>query len=623
MTRDTRRHLLQSLALPDPEMCTERELYVRLNGGAWFCGESRTIGFAAGDRLAFDTYFNLFPLGQWVQDCGLEHIELLLSGAGEAEIRVVLAHPERPVVTLAKDVIRLDKAQPLAIPLPGQTVDQAVLYLELVALGDGHLHSADWTTRQPPRRRPDIVLAVTTYRREQAILHTVARFEAFASVSPLAERFRMLVIDNGRSADIPPSERVTCLPNENLGGAGGFCRGLSEARARGATHCIFMDDDARTPMDALDRTWRFLAYAKDDAAAVAGAMIATRQAWTIWENGAVFDGFCRPVAGGTDLRDPGQVIGMISDAVQRKPFNFYGGWWFFAFPLAHVRHLPFPFFVRGDDVSFSLAHDFDTATLPGVVSFQESFTEKDTPLTWYLDLRSHLAHLLSLPCMDVSRAPTLRVAVWFWARTLLTCHYETMQAINLALEDVLAGPDYFAAHPDAGERRSQLNALRQVEAWHPCAGPPAERRRFDPDRRATRILMRFTLNGLLVPFFSRIGNRITLPPGKRWAIRAHWAAAQITYYDPDTDRAYTVRHDKRRAVSASLRTARLIVQLWARYNALKTAYQAAYPDLTSAEFWAGALGLEAMPDAASVPSDDERHGKTHRPGKTVRRAAAE
>ena len=41
------------------------------------------------------------------------------------------------------------------------------------------------------------------------------------------------------------------------------------------------------------------------------------------------------------------------------PDNFYGGWWYFAFPVDQVKHQPFPFFVRGDDVSFSLVHDFN------------------------------------------------------------------------------------------------------------------------------------------------------------------------------------------------------------------------------------------------------------------------
>lgn len=39
------------------------------------------------------------------------------------------------------------------------------------------------------------------------------------------------------------------------------------------------------------------------------------------------------------------------------PKILHAGRLFFAFPVDHVEHLPFPFFVRGDDVSFSLVND--------------------------------------------------------------------------------------------------------------------------------------------------------------------------------------------------------------------------------------------------------------------------
>src|SRR5690606_19121749 len=145
------------------------------------------------------------------------------------------------------------------------------------------------------------------------------------------------------------------------------------------------------------------------------------------------------------------------------PAGFYGGWWFFAFPLHDLRHLPFPFFVRGDDVSFSLANDLRIVTLPGVASVQESFTDKDSPLTWYLDLRSHLAHHLSLPQMERSWKSLYKIVVWFYLRTVLRFHYDSLSAINLAVEDVLKGPSFFTQNADMAGRRKDLKDLTQVE----------------------------------------------------------------------------------------------------------------------------------------------------------------
>ncbi len=89
----------------------------------------------------------------------------------------------------------------------------------------------------------------------------------------------------------------------------------------------------------------------------------------------------------------------FTSAAQRSP-KIYGGWWFFAFPIKQVTRYPFPFFVRGDDINFSLANDFHITTLNGVVSFAEDFSDKESPMTLYLDLRNHMVQHLTLEKMD-------------------------------------------------------------------------------------------------------------------------------------------------------------------------------------------------------------------------------
>ncbi len=586
--------VLQPMVWPDSAICSERDLFVRLNKLAYQSHTTGEIVFQTGAGIQFNTYFNLFNIGKWTTHCDLQNIGLQMAGEGQVELTVFITYAGRSWGRLVSEIVTLDPKVPhrVDIPLAGQVPERGLLFFELRALGDGVLTHAAWDTRQTPRQTPKLALAVTTFRREEAVRATVARFETFAKTSRFGQHMHMLVVDNGRSAEVQPSKVVTPIGNENLGGAGGFTRGLLEARARGFSHCLFMDDDASTPMDAFERTWVFLAYATDPATAVAGAMISTRHAWAVWENGATFDAGCKPLYGGTDLRDPSQVFNMEYTSTPRQPDNFYGGWWFFAFPLDQVEHLPFPFFVRGDDVSFSLVHDFNICTLPGVVSFQESFTEKDSPLTWYLDLRSHLAHHLSLPSMDIGAKATAKMALWFWGRTFLTCHYETMQAVNIAMEDVMRGPQFFAENADMATRRGELGKLREVEQWSYCATPPVEKRRLNPKWWLVRFMMKLTLNGLLIPGFGHLGNRITLPSENRWAIRSHWGAAQTTYFDAGARKSYTVRHNKRRALATSWQSAKLIWKLYKAYPQLKDQWTKAYPELTTETFWDKALHLD-------------------------------
>ena len=596
---------LQRAIWPDERLNGEPALYLR-------AGQSTDdllctpLDLAPGQRVAFDTYFNLFSLGKWRQHCALKDLHLALWGTGQITLTVGRDTPDGDDVAraiLLEIPLDLTGDAPARVDL-AQVFDTApgaaVVWFGLTATGQVQLTDAAWQTCQPPRRRPALALSITTFRREAAVRDTVDRFERFMATSDLAAHLHLIVVDNGQSAGLEPSDHVTPLDNENLGGAGGFARGLIAARARGASHCLFMDDDAAVHMDSIDRTWRFLAWATDPSTAVAGAMSVAAEKWALWENGALFDSHCIPLHLGTDLRDPEEVAQLDFASTDPVPHNHYGGWWYFAFPIDHVRHMPFPFFVRGDDISFGLVHDFNTVTLPGVMSFQDQdFADRESLNTLYLDLRSHMAHHLALPEMDIGRRRTLRIAWWFFARSAVQMHYETLQALNLSFADTLTGPDFFAEHADMALRRADLAALRQTEAWRdipPGATPPPERRWFNPDIRAVRLCLQLTLNGHLLPFFRHYGNRVVLEPGQRGQLQKCWGAAQITYWDADAGQSFTVTHSKRRFWGAVAGLLDLSWQFWRDYPALKDGWRAGYGRLTTAAWWHDRLGLGETPE---------------------------
>lgn len=595
---------LQSLIWPEAALNTERDLYLRLwNGAAWSMAEQR-VHFIPGAVADFGTYYNMFNSGKWHSYCALETLHLQLEGEGRFELTIFHARPDRSHERVCTDVVTLTQGTPLIVDARPHSGLESIgtLFFTLTALTQGHLDHAHWQTTQAALRTPTLMLSVTTFRREEAVAHTVARFNDFADRSPIAQHLHLTVVDNGQSADIPPSDRVTLIPNANLGGSGGFARGLQAAKTRGASHCLFMDDDASVHMEAIERTWTFLAYATDPDTAIAGAVANAQYRWKLWENGAVFDRVCRPAHMGTDLRDLTAVLEMEFESTRPQPDNFYGGWWYFAFPVDRAQHMPFPFFVRGDDVSFSLVHDFKILTLPGVMSFQEEdFSVKETPLTVYLDLRSHMAHHLSLPAMEIGRVGMMKIIARFYFRSLLFCHYDTLKAIGLALDDVLAGPEYFATHADMSARRAEIGALTDVERWRPVEATPqlGPRRRISPDRWLPRFMMKLTLNGHLLPGFRSIGNRITLNADKRGQLRKVWGAARITYVTADGARSYTVQHSKTRAAQTTMPVLRAAWQLWQSYNAVRDDWRGGYRDMTQPAFWHELLDME--PDPTTPP----------------------
>ncbi|NVK13638.1 MAG: glycosyl transferase, partial [Rhodobacteraceae bacterium] len=290
-------------------------------------------------------------------------------------------------------------------------------------------------------------------------------------------------------------------------------------------------------------------------------------------------------------------------AQQARPASFYGGWWFFAFPVAAAAHYPFPFFVRGDDVSFSLANDFRIATLNGVVSFQEDFTEKESPQTLYLDLRHGLVHHLVFDSLERSALGTAKIPVRYMLRSLLRCKYESAEAQLMAWQDVMQGPQFFDAHIDMTARRAAIAALIRDEAWQdvPAAGP-GERRLFSRLPRRLRYYFGLvTLNGHLIPFWSRTGDRLVLDIEARGLVPPAFGGARLTYLNTARSKGYTVTHSKRRFFSLAWRMARSLLAWQRGHSRLRAAYRKGYGEMTSRSYWEKTLAPPAPPPGSPAP----------------------
>jgi GT2 family glycosyltransferase len=595
-----RTHVLQSLILPDPAVPDAPGLCIRpLPDQETPQAEPGALRFADGAGAGFDTWFNLFDATAWARLTDINHLQLTLSGEGRFQVALFVDTEETGTLCASRQEVTLDDG-PVHVPVIALGKSPRCVWFTLTALSPAALQDAQWCTADSPKRAVDMALCITTFRREVQAEATIARMRArFGRDAAM----RLIVVDNGQTLPCRDEQdgRLQVLHNPNLGGSGGFARGLIEARAAGATHCLFMDDDVTLHPEAILRARALLRFATDPATAVSGAMIDAARPWFLWENGATYRLFCRPIEMGRDLRDPDEARALARLSAEPVPEGFYGGWWFFAFPLDHVDHLPFPFFVRGDDVSFSLANRFAPTTLPGIASFQENFTDNESPLTWYLDLRSHLAHQLTL--RGAGRAACLKIIGWFAVRCLVRMHYDSLAALSLAVEDVLDGPDHFARQGDLAARRAQIAALTEHETWKPTPTPPTPRRiRLSPHLWPVRLLMKLTLNGHLLPGFSHIGNHIILPANQRGWLRTVWGASRLTQLSRDRSRCYQLHHSKALAWSRMARLAGRTLRLWRRHGALRRDWQNSYARLTTEKAWRDLLELGASASAPITPS---------------------
>ena len=591
--------VLQALVWPDPSVHPSPALSFKLGAGISLDPDAHQIRFEPDALLRLDTAYNIFSWLKWRGACHISKLALRLHGSGKFVLHVVAEQPSLRSV-LTRDVT-LTEGQPHLIDLTDWVAgrDDSVLHVTLCAVTAGQIMAVDWITPEPPRRKPRLLVCVTTFRRAEAATATALRLDAFLQRHALAEQMHLLIVDNDRSLTLPPLSHVTLVGNPNLGGSGGFARGLAEACARGDTHCLFMDDDAWVDMDSIVRTWTFLANVTDPSVAIAGALTRGDDPTIVWENSAFFSGHCHHMFADMNLLDADDLTAVeFASLLPQRP-NIYGAFWFFAFPVAAVRHWPFPFFIRGDDVNFSIVNPFRIMTLPGVVSYQEhDFSDKDTSLTQYLGLRCDLLQVLLLPHMPKRFLWAVKVPCVFFVRMIILLRMDSLHALNLALEDILSGPAYFAANPDAATRRAELSTARRREIWQPFDGTlPEERRHLDPNVVWQRLLLKFSLSGLFLPFFALWGNHIVLPRNHRKLVRQCWGAAQITYVSQDGKEAMTLRQDKRAVFREGVRMTRNIARLAFGYRSLRRRWLAGFPHLTSAAFWQSQFRDPQGPDS--------------------------
>lgn len=577
-------HALQRLVFPEPGNCDEQALYARISGAGFHRTQEQSLQLQEGSSADFFSYFNAFSLAKWRSLRPDLDLHFQASGTGTFLVRWRHHRSEEASFVVAEERIDLDAGDhSSALPWARDLSDGFLAPVLICTSPRGQLRVAGFATSSQPRRAVRLGIVITHFNRQEQVQAAAGRIGKVLLADPgYADRVQLIIVDNSRNLPRVESPAIRVIPNRNLGGSGGFARGLLELlRMESFTHGLFMDDDASCPMEAIRRTLHALEQADEDRTAVAGAMLYEEDPCFVHENGARFEGFCASLDHGLDLREPASLF-----LLERpKPIG-YAGWWFFAFPLENLKHFPFPFFVRGDDSSFSMANDFSIQTLNGVCSWQESFEEKISPTTWYLDTRYHLAHVLNGHAKASSRL--CRKQISRFVQSCLDAYlYESAEAVLLAVEDILSGPDLWTRDLEMVHRRTSLQQLtvaerpRKLGAAELSLGPDISRRR----RKRNRMLMRLTLNGLLLPRFLlrkqawRVAKSFQLDP------LAAFGHATITHVSLSRQTGITAHRDRWRHLRTLIGSMVLQWKLTFGFRKLSRSHQEAYRNLASRRFW--------------------------------------
>ncbi len=572
--------LLQRLVVPR-HGCPEPLLYVRIGDGARLAdGE---VVLAAGGTATFDTSFGAFAVGRWRRLTSVGALSLVVEGTGGAEVEVVetVRSRERIVATgRLGEAIAVGDVQASA---------GGVLWVRVRATEAATVTGGRWTTSGPTGRDVRLSLSITTFNRQQYVTATVRNVLALLDEEPsLRGALRVLVVDNARnvSFDAPGDAPLQVLENGNLGGAGGFARGIMELRRQGwATHILLMDDDITLEPEAIVRTVALFAHARDERLCVHGAMLSEERPWMQFEAGSDyrFESIypLRAVGREDDLRD--RSIALADEPEHRFA---YTAWWYTAFPVGITRDNPLPVFVRGDDVGFGLMHTGrHTVTLNGIVVWHADFGLKNNPSSLYYEARN----LALVEALVFDRHRWWHLA-WRFAsfgfRNLFSMRYASTEYMLRGLRDFLEGPEAWMAidHPALHDDLRTVTEEKAAPLPPELAALPGRREWPKPVRLVGFVVAVLLVGGYVLPPWLRRKDVAVARIDAR-AVGLSTFRNQILYRHDRASEGYVVRRDGRRFARLAVEIVREVLRTARTYGALKRRYRDAYATMVSDEAW--------------------------------------
>ncbi|MFM9171996.1 MAG: glycosyltransferase [Acidimicrobiaceae bacterium] len=583
--------LLQSMSLPRAET-TEPLLYVRSSGEVQFSDSSAILHLGA--ELSFDTSFGVFAAGRWRRLTTIESLAAVIYATGSGRIEIIGVETKFFGTKFAEKIVASTGIAP-----GGKTIVEVPNFLDekygsfyvrvSAEQTDVVISRAEWTTTTNVARAIKLSLSITTFNRQDYVKPTVAKvLHLEKSVETLQGDLRVLVVDNARNIefDVEKGAPLTVVQNPNLGGAGGFARGIIDLRNEGwSTHILLMDDDINLEPDAIVRTFALFSFARDEKLCVHGAMLSEERAWMQFEAGSKYRWRSlyplRAIGREDDLRERKLAL---RDAREKK--FAYTAWWFTAFPVSITRDNPLPIFVRGDDVSYGLLHTGKhSVTLNGVIVWHADFGLKNNPSSLFYEKRNFAI----IDTLVFDRHHWWHLARRFIAlsfRNLFSMRYASVEYMIRGVRAYLQGPaalmatDHSALHDDLRKVSEEKPAPLSPE----LAAVKITRPRIKPIRLIGFALAVPLVGGYILPKALRRDVLKTAPIDSR-AVGLATRYNRILYRHDRLPEGFVVERDSRRFFALLREVCAVTKDIALNYRRLKREYRDAYPMLVSDESW--------------------------------------
>ncbi|MBP5251056.1 MAG: glycosyltransferase family 2 protein [Treponema sp.] len=407
---------------------------------------------------SYDTYFNSFPASQYAKWTGIKEIyfeaECLADSTAEL-CSALIENKKYKTQILEKKEIK--KGEHFILKADISSLKKNTVIFPRFKITDSSesfcIKNASWNCNDNTKtHNVKIASVICTYNREEFVKKNLNLLKDSECVKDGS--LKVFIIDNGNSLKINKDDFsfAEVIPNKNLGGSGGFTRGIMEVLKFNAqveekekfSHILLMDDDIEFSKEVIYKTKTFLSILKPEyfSCITGGAMFNLDAPCLQHENGAKYTSlFISSVKHNLDFSKKESLI----KNMDKKKFD-YQGWWYCAIPIENIKTagLPLPLFIKADDIEYSLRikkmfGKDSIITLNGIGVHHKPFTAKLSPYLVYYSVRNRLI-------VNALRKRTTFITgiMLIFARyiTMLLKNRHMTFFLEKAFLDFLKGPDF-------------------------------------------------------------------------------------------------------------------------------------------------------------------------------------
>ena len=596
--------ILQNLIYPSTDTCTEEKMYFRRSRNASYTWTQDFIDIPQGATVEFDTYFNGFSAEKWFKYTEIKRVFLTIKTSGQ--LRVTLMRKEKmggEIHTEYCGEYICDSSQggPKDFTYEFKSSSTAGMFcFTLVGTGEvSRFYGANYNTDISDSciSKVKIAIDICTYKRERFVesnLRILKEKYLDNQESFLCDKMEIFVSDNAQTLDakILENKKIHIYKNKNVGGAGGFTRGIIEIykkhKEKNITHILVMDDDVRIEPESIYRTCTLLMCLKEQykGAFVGGAMLRLDRQYFQVESGAAWNsGNLVSFKHGLDLNTLDACL--FNEFEERAQFN---AWWYCVFPVNIISetNLPMPIFIRGDDVEFGLRNMRYLILMNGICVWHEPFENKYSSFLYYYVLRNRLIdnsiHNMTVPKDQFKRILYLQVC-----DEIRIYRYKNAHLLMRGVEDFLKGVNWLAEqdgeklHKDVMDSGYNMKYLEDLEENVQFQYPLYEQalRAVPATDLSARIINRCTLNGT----YLRPLRGYAIVPTVNIVQSAIYRADVVLNYDYASKKGFVTRRDPKEAHSCIKRLKSLYRLIDKRYDEAVKDYSKNFEQLTSMSFW--------------------------------------